>query len=61
MKKNNHSLWRFNEWIVVSTYKGVGEAMIKAVIFDLDGTLLNRDASVRKFIDQSIRSIRKGI
>ncbi|WLD92302.1 HAD family hydrolase [Alkalihalobacillus sp. AL-G] len=25
--------------------------MIKAVIFDLDGTLLNRDASVRKFID----------
>ncbi|QAS51408.1 HAD family hydrolase [Halobacillus litoralis] len=25
--------------------------MIKAVIFDLDGTLLNRDESVRKFID----------
>ncbi|MFD2442495.1 HAD family hydrolase [Bacillus sp. CGMCC 1.16607] len=26
--------------------------MIKAVIFDLDGTLLNRDASVQKFIEQ---------
>lgn len=25
--------------------------MIKSVIFDLDGTLLNRDASVQKFID----------
>ncbi|WP_054788442.1 MULTISPECIES: HAD-IA family hydrolase [unclassified Gracilibacillus] len=25
--------------------------MIKAVLFDLDGTLLNRDASVRRFID----------
>ncbi|WHY79603.1 HAD family hydrolase [Neobacillus sp. WH10] len=25
--------------------------MIKAVIFDLDGTLLNRDATVQKFID----------
>ncbi|MBW8350372.1 HAD family hydrolase [Bacillus sp. IITD106] len=25
--------------------------MIKAVLFDLDGTLLNRDASVRKFIN----------
>lgn len=25
--------------------------MIQAVIFDLDGTLLNRDASLRKFID----------
>jgi putative hydrolase of the HAD superfamily len=24
--------------------------MIKAVIFDLDGTLLNREASVRKFV-----------
>lgn len=26
--------------------------MIKAVLFDLDGTLLNRDASVRKFINE---------
>ncbi|KHE71388.1 HAD family hydrolase [Halobacillus sp. BBL2006] len=26
--------------------------MIKAVLFDLDGTLLNRDASVRNFIDK---------
>lgn len=25
--------------------------MIKAVIFDLDGTLLNRDASVLKFVE----------
>ena len=25
--------------------------MVKAIIFDLDGTLLNRDASVLKFID----------
>lgn len=29
----------------------VERSMIKAVIFDLDGTLLNRDASVHKFIN----------
>lgn len=26
--------------------------MIKAVLFDLDGTLLNRDLSIQKFIDR---------
>lgn len=33
--------------------------MIKAVIFDLDGTLLNRDASVRKFIDDQYERLNK--
>lgn len=31
-------------------FMGENTRMIKAVIFDLDGTLLNRDASVQKFI-----------
>jgi hypothetical protein len=30
--------------------------MIKAVIFELDGTLLIRDESVKKFIDEMIKS-----
>jgi FMN phosphatase YigB (HAD superfamily) len=34
------------------TFKGgVCTKMIKAVLFDLDGTLLDRDESVKKFID----------
>lgn len=32
--------------------------MIKAVIFDLDGTLLNRDSSVRSFIDQQYERLK---
>jgi putative hydrolase of the HAD superfamily len=32
--------------------------MIKAVIFDLDGTLLNRDASVQKFIDDQYERLK---
>ncbi|MGJ9385995.1 HAD family hydrolase [Salipaludibacillus sp. CF4.18] len=33
--------------------------MIKAVVFDLDGTLLNRDASVRVFIDKQYERLNK--
>ncbi len=33
--------------------------MIKAVFFDLDGTLLNRDESVRKFIDSQYERLNK--
>ncbi|MEK4426457.1 HAD family hydrolase [Solibacillus sp. FSL K6-1523] len=33
--------------------------MIKAVIFDLDGTLLNRDESVKKFIDNQYERLNK--
>lgn len=33
--------------------------MIKAVIFDLDGTLLNRDESVKKFIDHQYERLNK--
>ena len=32
--------------------------MIKAVLFDLDGTLLNRDESVKKFIDYQYERLR---
>ena len=35
--------------------------MIKAVIFDLDGTLLNRDKSVKKFIDNQYDRLNKWI
>ncbi|RLL48546.1 HAD family hydrolase [Oceanobacillus piezotolerans] len=33
--------------------------MIKAVVFDLDGTLLNRDASVRVFIENQYQQLNK--
>lgn len=33
--------------------------MVKAVIFDLDGTLLNRDASVRKFVGKQYERLNK--
>lgn len=33
--------------------------MIKAVIFDLDGTLLNRDASVQRFIENQYERLHK--
>ncbi|NHM33632.1 HAD family hydrolase [Neobacillus terrae] len=33
--------------------------MVKAVIFDLDGTLLNRDESVKKFIDNQYARLNK--
>ncbi|WP_339145988.1 MULTISPECIES: HAD-IA family hydrolase [unclassified Sutcliffiella] len=35
--------------------------MIKAVIFDLDGTLLNRDVSVKKFIDDQYERCKKAL
>ena len=35
--------------------------MIKAVIFDLDGTLLNRDESVKKFIDNQYDRLYKWV
>ncbi|WP_067729915.1 HAD family hydrolase [Oceanobacillus damuensis] len=35
--------------------------MIKAVVFDLDGTLLNRDASVKVFIEKQYRRLNKWI
>ena len=35
--------------------------MIKAVIFDLDGTLLNRDESVMKFIDSQYQRLHKWV
>jgi len=35
--------------------------MIKAVIFDLDGTLLNRDSSVRSFIDQQYERLKPNL
>lgn len=35
--------------------------MIKAVIFDLDGTLLNRDESVKKFIDNQYDRLNKWV
>ncbi|MEK0292226.1 HAD hydrolase-like protein, partial [Caldifermentibacillus hisashii] len=33
--------------------------MIKAVVFDLDGTLLNRDASVKVFIEKQYQRLNK--
>lgn len=33
--------------------------MLKAVLFDLDGTLLNRDASVEKFIENQYERLKK--
>ncbi len=36
-----------------------GEAMIKAVLFDLDGTLLNREISLERFIDHQYERLRK--
>lgn len=35
--------------------------MIKAVVFDLDGTLLNRDASVRAFIEKQYKRLNKWV
>jgi putative hydrolase of the HAD superfamily len=35
--------------------------VIKAVIFDLDGTLLNRDESVKKFIDNQYERLNKWV
>ncbi|ATP41322.1 L-2-haloalkanoic acid dehalogenase [Solibacillus sp. R5-41] len=35
--------------------------MIKAIIFDLDGTLLNRDESVKKFIDNQYERLKKWV
>ncbi|MBY0121593.1 HAD family hydrolase [Bacillus sp. S/N-304-OC-R1] len=35
--------------------------MIKAIIFDLDGTLLNRDESVKKFIDNQYERLNKWV
>ena len=35
--------------------------MIKAAIFDLDGTLLNRDESVKRFIDGQYERLNKQI
>ncbi|CDO03854.1 Pyrimidine 5'-nucleotidase YjjG [Oceanobacillus picturae] len=35
--------------------------MIKAVIFDLDGTLLNRDASVLKFVENQYDRLNRGL
>lgn len=35
--------------------------MIKAVLFDLDGTLLNRDESVKKFIDHQYERLNKWV
>ena len=35
--------------------------MIQAVLFDLDGTLLNRDESVRKFIDGQYERLNKSV
>jgi len=35
--------------------------MIKSVIFDLDGTLLNRDASVKRFIDNQYDRLNKWV
>ncbi|PWA12268.1 L-2-haloalkanoic acid dehalogenase [Pueribacillus theae] len=35
--------------------------MIKAVIFDLDGTLLNRDASIQKFIVEQYERLNKWV
>lgn len=35
--------------------------MIKAVVFDLDGTLLDRDSSVKKFIKEQYRRLDKSV
>ena len=35
--------------------------MIKAVMFDLDGTLLNRNYSVRSFIDQQYERLKSNL
>lgn len=40
---------------------GSGGKVINAVIFDLDGTLLNRDASLQKFIDGQYERLNKWI
>jgi putative hydrolase of the HAD superfamily len=42
-------LWLIG-WRVVSRSSVVIREMTKSVIFDLDGTLLDRDASVEKFV-----------
>lgn len=34
--------------------------MIKAAIFDLDGTLLNRDESLKKYIDNQYNYLQLG-
>ncbi|MFD2132464.1 HAD hydrolase-like protein [Pseudogracilibacillus auburnensis] len=35
--------------------------MIKSVIFDLDGTLLNRDVSVQKFVERQYERLHKWV
>ena len=35
--------------------------MINAVLFDLDGTLLNRDESVKKFIDKQYERLNESV
>jgi len=40
---------------------GGGEKMKKAILFDLDGTLLNRDASVKAFIDNQYDRLKNWI
>ena len=35
--------------------------MIKAVLFDLDGTLLNRDASVERFINSQYERLHEWV
>lgn len=42
-------------------FLGRGCKMIKAIIFDLDGTLLNRDESVKKFIDNQYERLNKWV
>jgi putative hydrolase of the HAD superfamily len=39
--------------------RGVDSQVIKAAIFDLDGTLLNRDESIKKFIDRQYNRLNK--
>jgi len=35
--------------------------MVKAALFDLDGTLLNRDASVQRFIENQYERLHKSL
>src|SRR5699024_945424 len=41
--------------------KTEGRIMMKAVFFDLDGTLLNRDASVRLFIEKQYQRLHPSV
>jgi putative hydrolase of the HAD superfamily len=46
---------------MVILWGSVGTEMIKAAIFDLDGTLLNRDESVKIFIDRQYERLNKQV